>query len=153
MSKGAVLYHFKTKDALIAELVRSSLDQFDAAADAVALRDAGQAGSYVRAYAKVSFNSRTNTNEAASGLLAAVTNNVDLLEPAVKRHSAVQQRFEDDGIPPTLATLIRLAADGLYFTRAFGLAPPTDAQAAKVLALILDLIADTPPNRKEKVPP
>jgi AcrR family transcriptional regulator len=153
MSKGAVLYHFKSKDALIAALVTSALNKFDAATDAVVLRDTAGAGNYARAYAKVSFNPHTNTTEASAGLLAAVTNNIDLLGPAIERHAAVQKRLEADGIPPTLATLVRLAADGLYFTRAFGLAPPTDAQAAKVLGIILDLIADAPPTGKEKVRP
>jgi AcrR family transcriptional regulator len=153
LSKGAVLYHFKSKNVLIEALVSAALDQFDAAADAVVLRDAHRPGSYARAYAKVAFNSRSNTPEACAGLLAAVTNDIGLLMPAVGRHAAIQQRLEADGISPTCATLIRLAADGLYLTRAFGLAPPTDAQAAKVLSLILELIAGSRPNPKTRTRP
>jgi AcrR family transcriptional regulator len=145
-SKGAVLYHYQSKNALIAALVRTALDQFDAASEALVTRSAERPGSYARAYAKVAFDRSSNTPEASAGLLAAVTNDLDLLKPAMKRHAAVQRRLEADQIAPTLATLIRLAADGLYLTRAFGLAPPTDAQAAKVLKLILDLIANPPPN-------
>lgn len=153
VSKGAVLYHFKSKSSLIAALVGAALDQFDAATDAVMLRDTQRKGSYARAYAKVAFNARSNAPEACAGLLAALTNDIDLLMPAARRHAAVQARLEDDGISPIRATLIRLAADGLYLTRAFGLAPPTDAQAAKVLSLILELIAAPIPNRKRRQRP
>jgi AcrR family transcriptional regulator len=141
ISKGALLYHFKSKDALVEALIKKALAQFDAAAEAVSTRDASH-GSFVRAYAKVSFDTDSNTPEAAAGLLAAVTTNIDLLDPAKSRHAEIQKRLEADGISPALATLVRLAADGLYFTRAFGLAPPTNAQAEKVLNLLLDLVTD-----------
>ncbi len=153
LSKGAVLYHFKTKNALIAALVSAALDQFDAATDAVLLRQVQRPGCYARAYATVAFNARSNTPEACAGLLAAVTNDIDLLMPAVERHAVVQQRLEADGISAASATLIRLAADGLYLTRAFGLAPPTDAQASQVLSLILELIANPSSNRKTRKRP
>jgi AcrR family transcriptional regulator len=150
VSKGAVLYHFKAKSALIAALVGSALDRFDAATEAVVLRKARSPGSYASAYAKVAFNPQSNTPEASAGLLAALTNDIDLLVPAVERHAAVQKRLEADGISPACATLIRLAADGLYLTRALGLAPPTNAQAAKVLTLILNLIEDPVSKRKKR---
>jgi AcrR family transcriptional regulator len=142
LSKGAVLYHFKSKDALVEALVLAVLRQFDTATDALVTKDASSKGSYTRAYARVSFNPRNNTPEAASGLLAAVTNNIDLLKPAAASHAEYQRRLEKDGISPTLATLVRLAADGLYFARALDLAPPSDAQSAKVLKLLLALVAD-----------
>jgi AcrR family transcriptional regulator len=150
VSKGAVLYHFKSKNALISALVSAALDQFDAATEAVVTRDVKQHGSYALAYAKVAFHARSNTPEACAGLLAAVTNDIELLTPAVGRHAVVQERLKADGISQSCATLIRLAADGLYLTRAFGLAPPTDAQAAQVLRLIEDLIKSPLANRKTK---
>jgi AcrR family transcriptional regulator len=148
VSKGAVLYHFKSKNALVAALVATTLDQFDAATDALVQRNAGHPGTYTRAYARVTFNPASNTPETCAGLLAAVTNDIDLLTPAIERHAAIQKRLESDGISTTLATLIRLAADGLYLTRAFGLAPPSDAVAAKVLKLLVSLIANPPVQTK-----
>jgi AcrR family transcriptional regulator len=139
LSKGAVLYHFASKDALVGAMINSSLTQFDETTERFVQGDALPAGRYTRAYAKVLFHPSNNTSEFAAGLLAAVTTNLSLLEPAVSRHAQIQRRHEADGISETLATLLRLASDGLYFTRAFGLASPTDAQAAKVLKLINEL--------------
>jgi AcrR family transcriptional regulator len=141
ISKGAVLYHFKSKDALIDALLRSILDQFDAATGSVLANDAVRDGAYSRAYATVSFDPRNNTPEVSAGLLAAVTNDIALLEPAADRHATYQQQLEADGIDPAVATMVRLAAGGLYLSRAFGLAPPSDERTAEVLALLLDMIS------------
>jgi AcrR family transcriptional regulator len=150
MSKGAVLYHFKSKDALVEALVSAALGQFDAATEAVSKRDAVSAGRFARAYARVNFDPRSNKPEATAGLLAAVTTNIDLLKPAAERHAEIQRQLEADGISPAVATLVRLASEGLYFSRAFRLAPPTDGQAADVLQLLMQLVADQPRPRHAK---
>jgi AcrR family transcriptional regulator len=139
LSKGAVLYHFPSKDDLVSALIASSLEQFDTTTTRFVNRDPKKIGRFSRAYAKVLFHPKNNTSEFAAGLLAAVTTNLKLLDPAISRHVDVQRRVETDGISVAMATLIRLAADGLYFTRAFGLAPLTDTQADGVLKLLLEL--------------
>jgi AcrR family transcriptional regulator len=140
LSKGAVLYHFKTKDALVAALLTSVLEGFDEATDAIVADNGDSRGSYAAAYAQTSFDPRNNTPEAAAGLLAAVTNNIELLKPAAERHEDYQRKLEADGIEPAVATLVRLAADGLYFARAFKLAPPSDALTDEVLQMLQLLI-------------
>ena len=141
LSKGAVLYHFKTKDALVSALLESVLDGFDSATEAVIESNDRGHGNYATAYAQVSFDPRNNSPESTAGLLAAVTNNIDLLAPAADRHEEYQRRLEADGISPAIATLVRLAADGLFFARAFRLAPPSDALTADVLKMLLSLVA------------
>jgi AcrR family transcriptional regulator len=148
LSKGAVLYHFKTKNALIEALLVNVLDAFDGATTAIIAKDGVARGGYAAAYAKASFDPRNNTPEAAAGLLAAATNNIDLLNPAADRHDAYQQKLEADGISPAIATLVRLAADGLFFARAFKLAPPSDAVTDEVLAMLLALIATNRPKER-----
>jgi AcrR family transcriptional regulator len=148
LSKGAVLYHFPSKDALVSALITSSLEKFDATTTRFVERDEQAKGRFTRAYANVLFHPQNNTSEFAAGLLAAVTTNLKLLEPAISRHAEIQRRIEADGISPSLATLIRLAADGLYFTRAFGLAPPSDVQAEGVLKLLLEMSQSEAPEKR-----
>jgi AcrR family transcriptional regulator len=147
LSKGAVLYHFASKDALVSALITASLEKFDTTTARFTQRDKIEKGRFTRAYAKVLFHPQNNTSEFAAGLLAAVTTNLSLLEPAVSRHAEIQRRLEDDGISASLATLVRLAADGLYFTRAFGLAPPSDTQAEGVLKLLLEMSLSEIPKK------
>jgi AcrR family transcriptional regulator len=144
LSKGAVLYHFKTKNALVSALLESILDGFDSATETVVKSSGVVNGSYSAAYARVSFDPRNNSPESTAGLLAAVANDIDLLAPAAERHEDYQRRLEADGIPPAVATLVRLAADGLFFARAFRLAPPSDALTDDVLTLLLSLVASNP---------
>ena len=146
LSKGAVLYHFKTKDALITAMLESILDGFDHATSAITASDDSEFGGYAAAYAKVSFDPGNNRPEAAAGLLAAISNNLELLEPAAARHLHYQHMLEADGISPAIATLVRLSADGLFFARALGLAPPTDALTEEVLKSLLGLIASPTPK-------
>jgi AcrR family transcriptional regulator len=146
LSKGAVLYHFKTKNALIEALLVNVLDRFDGATTAIMAKDGVALGGYAAAYAKASFDPRSNTPEAAAGLLAAVTNDINLLNPAADRHGIYQQKLESDGISPATATLVRLAADGLFFARAFKLAPPSNAVTEDVLTMLLALIATDRPK-------
>jgi AcrR family transcriptional regulator len=141
LSKGAVLYHFNTKEALVEALLRVVLDRFDAVTEAVAKKDTITRGAFCRAYVKVAFDPRSNTRRASAGVLAAITTNVALLKPAATRHARIQRKLERDGISVPVATLIRLTVDGLYFARAFGLAAPSVAKTTQLRALLLQLIA------------
>jgi AcrR family transcriptional regulator len=140
LSKGAVLYHFATKDSLIQAMVVRVLDEFDATTDALEKRSKSPQAKYATAYLRATFGAGTQLAESASGLLGAVANNVDLLQPAAQRHEMYQRRLESDGVTPELATLVRLACDGLFFAEAFKLAPPSEVMSRKVFDLLLALL-------------
>jgi len=50
-----------------------------------------------------------------------------------------QVRVESDGLPPALATVLRLAMDGLWFADLFGLAPPSGKLREEVISTILTI--------------
>jgi AcrR family transcriptional regulator len=52
-----------------------------------------------------------------------VAADTELLEPLRERFAAWQQALVSDGLPPANASLIRLAADGLWFAELLSLAP------------------------------
>jgi hypothetical protein len=56
----------------------------------------------------------------AAGLLAAVATKPSLLEPLREATRATQSALADDGIDPVLATIVRLATDGLWMADLFG---------------------------------
>ncbi len=143
LSKGGVLYHFGTKDALVSALVTRLYESFerDIAREVDVSPDAP--GRWTRAYvaATVAPDSlqAERTREVGAGLLAAIASDPDLLEPLRARYNAWQERLEHDGIDPALATLARLAVDGLWLAELFGLAPPAPALQEKVLAALYGL--------------
>ena len=77
-----------------------------------------------------------------AALIAAAAAEPELLEPLQVAADRWQARLEDDGLDPTVATVLRLACDGLWLCDLFGLAPPSAALRAGV-ELELDRLASS----------
>ena len=56
-------------------------------------------------------------------MIAGVAADTELLGPLRDRFAAWQHALVADGLPPASESLIRLAADGLWFTELLNLAP------------------------------
>jgi AcrR family transcriptional regulator len=121
VSKGGLLYHFPNKEALISSLIDEHLASWS---KAVTNAKDKEKGAFTRAFVKTTLSPLELETQLSSGLLAAVALSPDLLEPVKKHYAAWQKELEQDGINPVTATLVRLAADGLYFAEVFDLAPP-----------------------------
>jgi len=143
LSKGGVLYHFASKDALVAGLVERLADGFARDQDAEAAADPRRRGRWTRAFVRATFapTAQPAADPVAVGaaLLAALGTNPALLDPLRIRYAAWQERIEGDGIDPDLATVVRLAADGLVLAEVFGLAPPDPGARDRLLGALLRL--------------
>jgi AcrR family transcriptional regulator len=140
VSKGGLLYHFATKEDLIKGLVQYLSDAFDAkVAWQLAQEEATAPGSWLRAYIKVSAEIDQGAVQYSSAILAALANNPQLLEPIRQCFSAYQHQAEQSGLDPALATIIRLAVDGLWLAEWFDLAPPTGALREQVVKKLIEL--------------
>jgi AcrR family transcriptional regulator len=140
LSKGGVLYHFPTKDSLIEGMITSFLEEFELDLEWALTKEEGP-GRWLRAYVR-SCQSEGIDVETINGLIAALATNQGLLEPLRQKYSTWQSRVESDGLPPALATVLRLAMDGLWFADLFGLAPPSGKLREEVISTILT-IAET----------
>jgi len=161
VSKGGLLYHFKTKEALIRGMVAAYVEGFDAEIERLvaAAVAAGEpvAGRWTRAYLRASFDPDPGTPfsgadirpDHAVSLLAAVANDPSLLAPVREQTGAWQARIEQDGVAPGLATAIRLAADGLAYAELFGFAPPGADLRRQVLDALLRLTRPTRTSEPE----
>ena len=163
VSKGGLLYHFRTKRDLIAGMVDYLGSQIDAALARHLAEDEtrGLAGSVSRAYLETMAEPGAQGRRPAllgGGPLAAIASDPTLLEPLRERYTAWQIRLIANGLPPPVATAIRLAADGLWFAELFGFAPPTADLRDQVLAYLVGLstITGEDPHRADggrEVPP
>jgi len=135
LSKGGLLYHFATKDALVDALVEDWLDRFEAeVVEGVAK------GSWARAYARACAGPRSAAERATDvALLVAVAGDPRALEAVRKRYATWQDRLVADAPDRVDATLVRLAADGLWFADLLGLAPPTGRLRRAVAARLQEL--------------
>jgi AcrR family transcriptional regulator len=143
VSKGGLLYHFSSKgqllDAVVDRWEASFQAEIDRAAD-------GEPGGWTRAYAVTSAHDGTEqeTREIDSGILAVLALQPERLEAVRARYASWQARMVDDGIDPVSATIVRLAAEGLWFCELLELAPPTGELREQVVERLLALTREPP---------
>lgn len=141
VSKGGLLYHFATKQALVAGLTERMLRGFDAAQDDLASADAEPVGRFTRAYVASTVTAdgapADGSARLMAGVLAGLGGDPARLESIRNRFADWQQRLERDGIDPVRATLVRLVADGLWLSSLLGL-PPLDERLARSVLSELD---------------
>lgn len=124
MSKGGLLYHFPSKEALVAGLCERMLDRFEGTLAALEASD-DESGAWTRAYLASTVTSKgrpaDNSAQLMAGILATLGRDSAHLE-AVREHFARwHKRIATDGIDPISATIVRLAADGLWLSSLLGL--------------------------------
>ena len=132
VSKGGVLYHFGSKRALIDGLLTRWLDAFEAQ-----LTGDDLLGAYVRACDLSKSGSDYNASEF--GMLAAMIEEPAVLAIARERQSAWMARILAGVADPTDAWMVRLAADGLWYSDLLGIAPPRGEDRRRLIARLLAL--------------
>lgn len=135
VSKGGLMHHFASKDALLRAAAQDAIDQFEGRF-AARLADEQAAGDMSRAYVEAAFEERGFSAELSPILLSYLNSEGD----SPSRFEAWQSRSAADGIDTVTATLIRLVADGLLYTELID-NQPIDATLRKQLkARLLEML-------------
>jgi AcrR family transcriptional regulator len=151
LSKGGVLYHFATKDALIQSMLERLIQYCERALEAQQEHDTAP-GRWTRAYVRNKFEPVLSypgeadfprSKKVGAGLIVAATTNPRLLYPLQERFRAWQQAIEADGIDPVRATVVRLAVDGLWLAELLGIWSPDDTLRTQVLNELIRLTRET----------
>ncbi len=135
LSKGGVLYHFPSKEALVSGMIMDHIESFTRDIDYNLTEETG-AGRWLRAYLRASDDTVHKEPDPVVCLIAAIATNPELLAPLQQHFALWQEQAVRDGLPPALATLLRLAIDGLWFADLFQLAPPEGELREEVLRLL-----------------
>ncbi len=149
LSKGGILYHYPTRDSLVAAMVDRIIEQFEADI-ARHLPEAGSPeadlpGAYARAYVRATVEpTATGEERLGAALLAAAAAEPALLAPLQRAAEGWQDRMVADGLDPALATVIRMACDGLWMCDLFGLASPKGPLRASVGAAFEQMTRSVP---------
>lgn len=142
VSKGGLLYHYPSKEALIKAMIQDYLARFTADfVSAAEVEGEDTPGRWTRSYLHTTYQDRQRTPSMSSGLLAAVATDPALLAPMQETFAAWVRLLEHDGIDPVNAMIVRLAVDGLWMVDLFGFAPPDAELRGKVLAALESLVA------------
>jgi AcrR family transcriptional regulator len=125
-SKGGLLYHFATKEALLAALVARLVESFGTSLGRAVDADPDPRGRWTRAYVRIAADPDGTSPEDATavGLLAALAADPALVDPLRARYVEWRARLLDDGLPEEDALIVALAADGLWMADLLGFAAP-----------------------------
>jgi len=140
VSKGGLLYHFPTKEALIQATLDDFLDRFDSATDTEASSNPAIDNHWAQAYLISTFDIDKDDLEMSFGILAAASNQPAMLDPMRERYVLWQSRMTAECKDPVEATVARLAADGLFYCELFGFAPLQEQLRSDVLAYLMNMI-------------
>ncbi|MBB6096741.1 AcrR family transcriptional regulator [Deinobacterium chartae] len=117
VSKGGLLHHFPSREALLTELALSVATHFhrrlETALEEEVARHGRQPGAWLRAYIRVNFEPDANETSLILALSSLVHGD-DYLQRSLELQATYVAAAENDGLPPGRAHAIRLACDGYW---------------------------------------
>lgn len=117
VSKGGLLHHFPSKDALSEAVLRQLFGDFETRVNVYYETEPPAPGRWLRAYVRATYEEDSLPLELVTLLLVAVAENRDLLRLIQADTERWQQRLANDGIPAARATVVRQAADAYWTER------------------------------------
>ena len=143
LSKGGVLYHFRTKADLLTALVSCHIES---SRDLVEESLADHTGPNALAEALIQAHRRVRAEPlpAPSGVLAAVAEHPDFLDPLRAHHRETVERLRRESADAELAMVAFLALEGLKAQHLFGFDTLDGAQEDAVLARMVALLREAP---------
>lgn len=139
VSKGGLLYHFPSKEALLAAMVESFCDRLAEAAPVDGGKDSLALLRTLIAYRIAARSTHKKDMRTAHGMLAAIAERPSLIQPLAAYHRQLWERVKV-GPQPDMAILSWLALEGLLFLEVFNTSPFDAAEREEVIAHILALL-------------
>jgi len=141
VSKGGLLYHFRSKNALVAALVEHRMGQFHQRLAGLVKRGVPFLPAYVKASLEMP---KVVEGRVGTALLAAVATDPKLMAPVRAHFAEVGRMVGASPVAFEQAAAVMLAVDGLWLLELLGIAPFTPAQRKRVVAGLL--AAAQPPD-------
>jgi len=145
VSKGGLLYHFPSKEALVSGMVDGLCRTFADLADAAAQGDPQRTGRAARAYLSASAGELWQSSRWLA-LVGALIVDPGLLDSWRAWVVAGRAADEAENADPAATAIVRLAADGLWLAGVLGLPAPDQELRAAILAE-LDQMTCSPRSR------
>ncbi len=145
VSKGGLLYHFNSKEALLDALLKrlaSFIEEDFAAGVAEQPEGPGRVARAMLTWALglPANESNERCDRAAAVFLAAFHHDPVLLQPVREQFARMRAAVAADGLLPGHGMAIMAAGDGLFMARIFGLYTLTEPERAEVHTALFRLI-------------
>jgi AcrR family transcriptional regulator len=136
ISKGGLLYHFPSKDRLLRAIVGRFVEQLEQSLEAEpgADRPNGLMAAYVRQLVR----EREECLPPPTGLLAALAEQPDLLDPVRRFENAFVERARQNATDPQMAIVAFLIVHAVRSMKLFGAQPLTETEIGETLDWVLE---------------
>ncbi len=138
VSKGGLLHHFPSKDALIQATARHLYESFAECVQQHYDADPATPGRWLRAYIHATFEPFDVPFETLYGLFVYGRDSIDLQTLIQEDYARWQSRLVNDGIDPVKAAVIRMVCDSFWSERVTNI--PQDIPPETLQAYLLDML-------------
>lgn len=143
LSKGGVLYHFKSKDDLVRGIVEMLIAQYDVIQQAYYDREPEGPYRWVRAVVRTAYDPEGLAKDRlAAALVALIAVNPELQKPLQDHYDKWIARIRADSPNQMLAGLVCMAMDGHYFENILGLNLCDAAEREQMQTFLLDMLKE-----------
>jgi AcrR family transcriptional regulator len=157
ITRGGIVYHFPTKEALLQALVENDLQQWrDCIASKRHALGAAGPGADLLAYLQSNTEPDEDSARLCAGLLSASSIDKTLNGPWQHHYAEHHRQVVKTHPDPTMAALLTLAADGLFWQEMLGLSALSKAERERVVQRMLELAragGDAPVKAQAKTVP
>ncbi|HEY8610012.1 MAG TPA: TetR/AcrR family transcriptional regulator, partial [Roseomonas sp.] len=143
VSKGGLLYHFASKEALLVALMQRLAEGIEADFKTIVAAQPEGPARALRACLAFTFDQPDISEahaRAAAVLLAAFHHDPALIDPIRAFFARIRVAVAAEGTAPGVASAIMLAGDGLFMARLFRLYEPGDEELAALRATLHGLL-------------
>jgi len=137
-SKGGLLYHYPTKEALLQGMVEHLAGNYDEKVKNDENQQSEEPGKWIRAYVNVTFHETEENKHKNATLLAAKAVDAELLDPIREVYDGWKKDMEKDQIDPIKASVIQLAADGIWLSELFDINRMDEKKKNEVFKFLMD---------------
>jgi len=139
VSKGGLLYHFPSKEALIDAMLKRVIEQIEDSKkrEMAKLKDAPH--KEIKAHVLACLSQSKRTNRICAVLAAAAAHDPKFIAPAREYYRKAFKEFIESGLRFERAAVLSFAVDGLWLTQIFGISLFNAKQRQTIIREILAL--------------
>lgn len=140
VSKGGLLYHFPTKEELIKAMNVQVINQFKALIE----KEVSAGHFYHEAYLLATLSSLKDPNflNINTSLLAAVTNDKDVLALWRQAFQDIYQKFSEENYQSVHTSLVQATCDGLWYLKLFQITELDIKKEEQLIYYLLKLLRE-----------
>ena len=139
LSKGGLLYNFRSKDALLKGMLERLIEQNEAMMTSESSALEGEENVTVRSLLRCIACHQTADPQVYLSIIAASVQSPELLEPIKSKLARYYDDMLQESSDPTMTLLLWAAADGLLLHNVLGIAPYSNATRNELFQRLLSL--------------